>query len=313
MQNFIENNQENDFSLHTLKLKPDYDGKVIATLLCSLKNKNKQKCILYLHGFVDYFFHPHVCEKFHENNFDFYALDLRKYGRSLRPHQKPNYCEDISEYFEEITQAITIIKAKGNQDIYLLGHSTGGLIAAYYMNIGKQRNAIKGLILNSPFLAMPFPHRLSAGLYFSVHVLSKLFPNGKINGLPSAYGKSLHIDHDGSWEYNLAWKPLKGFPTYFKWAKAVMKAQYYLKKQSAITIPVLVLHASDSLKKKKVCPKAFHSDIVLNIKDIKRIAPYLGKHVKLTAIPNGIHDLFLSNPSVRAKAFDEMFEWLKQF
>jgi alpha-beta hydrolase superfamily lysophospholipase len=29
------------------------------------------------------FFHTHVAEKFNENNFDFYALDLRKYGRSL--------------------------------------------------------------------------------------------------------------------------------------------------------------------------------------------------------------------------------------
>jgi alpha-beta hydrolase superfamily lysophospholipase len=35
-----------------------------------------RKSVLYLHGYNDYFFHTHV-EKFNENNFDFYALDLR--------------------------------------------------------------------------------------------------------------------------------------------------------------------------------------------------------------------------------------------
>jgi alpha-beta hydrolase superfamily lysophospholipase len=50
----------------------------------------------------------HVAEKFNENNFDFYALDLRKYGRSLKK-SAPHYCKDIEEYFEEISIAISKI------------------------------------------------------------------------------------------------------------------------------------------------------------------------------------------------------------
>jgi alpha-beta hydrolase superfamily lysophospholipase len=54
---------------------------VIATLISSNRNLGDAG-VLYLHGYNDYF-HTHVAEKFNENNFDFYALDLRKYGRSL--------------------------------------------------------------------------------------------------------------------------------------------------------------------------------------------------------------------------------------
>jgi alpha-beta hydrolase superfamily lysophospholipase len=56
---------------------------VIATLISSNRNLGDRRSVLYLHGYNDYFFHTHVAEKFNENNFDFYALDLRKYGRSL--------------------------------------------------------------------------------------------------------------------------------------------------------------------------------------------------------------------------------------
>ena len=38
--------------------------------------------------------------------YDFYALDLRKYGRSLRPHQTPDYVDDLREYFDELDEAL---------------------------------------------------------------------------------------------------------------------------------------------------------------------------------------------------------------
>ena len=104
-------------------------------------------------GYIDYFFQSHLGAQFIANGFDFYALDLRKYGRSLLAHQHPNYCKDIAEYFEEITFAIRQIHESSNGDRFLLGHSTGGLIASNYMNDGQEKELIKGLILNSPFLA----------------------------------------------------------------------------------------------------------------------------------------------------------------
>ena len=58
-----------------------------------------------MHGFADYFFQTGYAEWWTERGYDFYALDLRKYGRSLRPHQTPNYVTDLREYFAELDAA----------------------------------------------------------------------------------------------------------------------------------------------------------------------------------------------------------------
>ena len=138
---------EKDYATEILELNPDYEGEVISVLISSNFNVGNRKSILYIHGYVDYFFQSHLGKRFNEAGFDFFALDLRKYGRALLDHQHPNYCRDISEYFEEISIAIKKIKSKSTS-LSLLGHSTGGLIASYYMNQGKEKGLVDGLILN---------------------------------------------------------------------------------------------------------------------------------------------------------------------
>ena len=61
--------------------------------------------MLHLHGFADYFFQTGYAEWWNERGYDFYALDLRKYGRSLRPHQTPNFVTDLRDYWPEIDEA----------------------------------------------------------------------------------------------------------------------------------------------------------------------------------------------------------------
>ena len=63
-----------------LEFQADYEGKVIATLIRKKAQKSTHKAVLYIHGFIDYFFQTEMAEKFNEQGFDFYALDLRKYG-----------------------------------------------------------------------------------------------------------------------------------------------------------------------------------------------------------------------------------------
>ena len=60
----------------------------------------------------------------------FYALDLRRYGRSLRPNQIPFWCTRLETYDEEIDASLEIIRRAYPQlPVLMLGHSTGGLIA----------------------------------------------------------------------------------------------------------------------------------------------------------------------------------------
>jgi alpha-beta hydrolase superfamily lysophospholipase len=77
------------------------------------------------------FFSDHLCEQFLEHGYDFFALDLRKCGRSIISPAQDNhrhYCHDIHEYDEEITLSIEhIIKQNNNKikKLILYGHSTG--------------------------------------------------------------------------------------------------------------------------------------------------------------------------------------------
>ena len=77
--------------------------------------------MLYLHGFVDYFFQTHLAEFFTARGMDFYALDLRRYGRSLRDDDIPYYTDDLAIYDEELNRSIEHIRAAGHSTIVAMG------------------------------------------------------------------------------------------------------------------------------------------------------------------------------------------------
>ncbi|MDX1774672.1 alpha/beta hydrolase [Oceanihabitans sediminis] len=300
---------EKDYSSQVLSLPPDYEGEVQAVLVASNYNTGNRKSILFIHGYVDYFFQAHLGEQFHRADFDFYALDLRKYGRALLKHQHPNYCKSIDEYFEEISMALRQIKSSSNS-VFLMGHSTGGLTASCYMNYGKEKNRVSGLILNAPFLDFNKTKIDKSISIFFAKLIASVSDYAKIDGVLSpAYAQSIHKDYYGEWDFNLAWKPIKGFSTYFKWVVAIARAQKRLEK-SDIQVPVLVMHSSRSIKISKFTKEAMYHDIVLNIEDIQRVGEKLGNKVTLIQIDDAVHDIFLSPKAVREEAFKKMFSWL---
>lgn len=304
---------EKDFIYQKIALEDDYEGATIATLISSQFNTNNRIPVLYIHGFIDYFFHPHLASEFHQNGCDFFALELRKYGHSLLPHQHPNYCQSISEYFEEISIAIQSLYDKSQKKILLMGHSTGGLITTRYMNRGEKRALVSGLLLNSPFLELNMPYLVRKVSPAVAKIISFTAPFSKLNNVLSpVYGQSVHKKYHGEWDYNLKWKPIHGFPTYFAWLFAVADAQRELKLNSSIAVPILVLFSSNSLSLKKYNAKAQIADTVLNVKQIQKRGIKLGENVTLIEIKEGMHDLFLSKKEVRNLAFLKLFEWISK-
>ena len=116
------------FEAKTLEFPADYDGAVVATLVRLPVGGAPRGAVLYVHGFVDYFFQRHMALRFAQEGYAFYALDLRKHGRSLLPHQHPCFCKRIDEYYPEITRALEEI----GEPALLAGHSTGGLVCSLY-------------------------------------------------------------------------------------------------------------------------------------------------------------------------------------
>lgn len=301
------------FEATVLPLGTADDGELVATLVRGMCDAPSRRAVLYVHGYLDYFFQSHVADAFNENGWDFYALDLRRYGRSLRAGHRPNYITDIAEYDEEIRTAIGIVREEeGHDTVVMLGHSTGGLIASLYAHRATgAASGVDALILNSPFLefAVPFPRSLSIPVAGALGAVVPWMSDSK--GFLPSYGQSLLAEHHGEWKYNTQWKPVRGFPIYFGWVRAIRKAHAVVHRGLRVECPVLLLHSSGSVKSTGAWDDAFlENDIVLDVVHMKRYGPRLGRDVTLHEVSHGMHDLFLSRPDVRAHAIDATLSWL---
>ena len=114
------------YTAETISLPDDEEGEVVATLVHRPSARPTTRAVLHVHGFADYFFQTAYAEWWTERGYDFYALDLRKYGRSIRPHQTPNYVGDLRDYFLELDEAWARGRTPTRRCV-LSGHSTGGL------------------------------------------------------------------------------------------------------------------------------------------------------------------------------------------
>lgn len=296
-------------TIQTINLQPDYEGKVTATLISKSSSEPSTNAILYIHGYVDYFFQNHMAQAFTTGGFNFYALELRKYGRSLLPHQHPNYARSIFEYYEEIDRAMEQLIADGNDKIIMVGHSTGGLVASMYASSGKYRGRITALELNSPFFEFNVSLLNRIGIV-TVTPFARIAPYSNLKGaLSPLYGESVNKNYKGEWDYNLEWKPINGFPSYLLWIRAIYKAQRMLHKGLDVQCPVLVMHSARSSWPKSWNEDIRITDIVLNVKDIKKYGKRLGSNVSFFEVPNGMHDLVLSRKDVRDKVLSYMVSW----
>lgn len=295
-----------------LQCAPDSEGAVIATLVERALENASAPAILYVHGFVDYFFHDHVADFFNQAGYAFYALDLRKYGRSLLPHQHPNFCASVSEYYEEISQALEIISKAGAADITLMGHSTGGLIVSLYAAEGERRDLIKRVVLNSPFLEFNESALLLKVVVPAASALGKYSPYSTMpKGLSPLYGQSLHASEKGEWQYNLEWKPIAGFPVYLGWVRAIHTAQRRLQRGLGVHLPVLLLQSDSSGSTTVWDEKSPTSDTVLNVAHMRAYGPAIGDKVTLVEIAGGMHDLYLSSPAIRTHALEVTLQWIE--
>jgi len=303
----------NGFEYTIINQPDDYEGQVVATVIrkqCSLPTT---KAVLYVHGFNDYFFQSEMAQQVNEKGFHFYALDLRKYGRSTLPHQKSNTMRSLTEYFADLDEALDIIQQEGNEQVLLSGHSTGGLLVTLYAaeRIGKEK--FEAVFCNSPFYDMNMPQYQKMLLIPFVAFIGKFFPNVLVPGKFSEYyGYSLHKEQKGEWEYNLNWKPHSIPSVNAGWINAIHQGHLVMKRGITIAKQILIMHSKKSIYSKKWSPSYFEGDAILNVNDIKKGAQkILASKLTIVEIEGGMHDLILSPIQVREKVYATLFEWLK--
>ncbi|MCP4134352.1 MAG: alpha/beta hydrolase [bacterium] len=322
----MKNDVLDGFMQETIELNDDYEGKTHAVLVSKKAKSKTKKAVLYIHGFADYFFNDKLAEVFIKAGYDFYSLDLRKYGRSLMDHQQPNHCKDLSEYFEEIDKAVSIIRERDGHSLLVLnGHSTGGLISSLYTHERRNDNLIDGLLLNSPWYDINedwFTKNIAIKL---LYLMGKLFPGSQSpKGLDPNYARSLHKDYniedkkerdiyeDGLWDFDTDWKSVGEFPVYNSFLRAVRIGQKKVQKGLDIKCPVFLLRSDKrGARVKNMESHYFVSDCVLNPEHMAKYIGGIGANVKQVVINDGLHDLALSPKSIRDKYFAEVTQWLK--
>lgn len=304
----------NDFKYTTIEQPNDYSGKVVSTLIKKETIIKGDRAILYVHGYNDYFFQKEMADTFITHGYNFYAIDLRKYGRSILKDQTKFEARSLDEYFEDIDSALYIIEEDCINNVILIGHSTGGLISAYYLSSKKDHEGIiKTLILNSPFLEFNLNSFQKEYLVPLVSSFSGVFPNISIpQNSNDAYAQSLLRNYHGEWDYNTSWKlPLSPDVT-SGWIGAIYKAQRKLQIDANINIPILLMRSDRSIYGEQWTSDFNRGDAVLNVDDISKYGRKLGSNVNEVVVKEGLHDLVLSHKPIRDALYKYILNWLNK-
>ena len=285
-------------------------GRVVATLVKRPADAPTGKAVLHVHGFCDYFFQTSYAEWWTSRGYDFYALDLRKYGRSLLPHQTPNFVHDLADHFRELDEAWSRITTRdGHDEVVLSAHSTGGLTVPLWVR--ERAIPAAGIVLNSPWFDLQGPAWQRTWGTSLIQAVGRLAPMAVMpRNVSGTYGRSLHRDFEGEWDFDLAWKPADSFPVRFGWISAIRRGHAAVHRGLGLTMPILVLSSARSGTAATVDETARSTDLVLDVEQIRQWAPSLGDDVTSVAIEGGLHDLSLSREDARTRFYDAIGDWL---
>jgi alpha-beta hydrolase superfamily lysophospholipase len=302
--------------------------------------------VLYLHGWSDYFFNTELASFWHQLGVAFYALDVHNHGRNLRIGEPDpadaaaddssgadpgartvgggdlaGYASDLRDYDDEIATAMAAVRqdsaarlglAEADIALTLMGHSTGGLVAALWAN--RNPGAVKALVLNSPWLEM---HRSSLVRRAAARVLdplSRLKPEAEIK-LPARgfYWRTISSTAEGEWDLDPGLRPPFAFPVRAGWLSAIWHGQAEVDKGLAIAVPILVLTSARSVYGPLWHEDMKAADAVLDVGTMAASAVKLGSSVTVERIEAALHDIFLSPPEVRADAYARLERWAKAY
>ncbi|WP_194793077.1 alpha/beta hydrolase [Raineyella fluvialis] len=271
----------------------------------------RRPAVLYIHGWNDYFFQTHLADFWVGLGYDFYAVDLRRYGRALRPGQLFGYITDLDEYAAEIDAAVTVIRADGHDTLVLMGHSTGGLTAALYADT--HPGVFTAVVLNSPWLELSGNLLLRQVVSRLVSGVARMAPTSILPIVDQGfYRRTILAAEAGEWDFDTEWKRLNA-PIRLGWGRAIIRAHERVAAGLHIDVPVLVLCSARSVQGRTWSEEMAQADTVLDADGVAHRAPDLGRHVTVVRISGGLHDLVLSAPPVRAEFFRTVETWVAAY
>lgn len=272
---------------------------------------------MYVHGYNDYFFQKELAEKADSAGYAFFAIDLHYCGRSLMPGDARGDMRNMREFFAELDYAVELARVitKERADslpMVLMGHSQGGLLAAFYAD-HRPEEKFAALVLNSPFFDFNFNWLVRNLAIPVVSEIAMYLPDFSIgsSGNPN-YAYSLDKKYYGEWLYNTEWKSESRPEQFLGWVRAIHKAQQELHRGFHINSPTLVMHGDCTEKGEEWSENYMRCDGVLDVEHIEKWAPKVGPNVKTETVAGGLHDLFLSRKAVRDEAYAKAFRFIDE-
>lgn len=272
----------------------------------------RRRAVMFLHGWSDYFFNAELARFWDGQGFEFFALDMHNHGRSLQPDTHGGYVADLENYDAEIGAAIGMISASGPQAplaLALMGHSTGGLVAALW--VSRNPGVVSQLVLNSPWLEMHGSSLVRRAAWAMVEPLARLRPEAVLR-LPERgfYWRSISSSAEGEWSLDDNYRPPMAFPVRAAWLSAVLAGHAKVARGLGIDIPILVLISGASENGMIWTEAMRRTDAVLDVNVIATRALSLGRSVSVERIDGALHDVFLSRAEVRADAYRRLARWI---
>lgn len=278
-----------------------------------LPSPGHRRAVLFLHGWSDYFFNVDLARFWSSAGYDFYALDMHNHGRSLRPESPGGYVSDLADYDAEMEMACRLIRQEGvTRPLTLMGHSTGGLVAALWAS--RHPEAVSQLILNSPWLEMHGSALVRRAASSMVGPVARFRPEAVLR-LPERgfYWRTISSSADGEWSLDDRYRPPMAFPVRAGWLSAVLAGHTKVARGLNIEVPILVLLSRGSANGLFWSEEMRRTDAVLDVNVIAARALTLGRTVTVERIEGALHDVFLSPAAVRADAYARLSRWLRAY
>ena len=117
----------------------------------------------------------------------------------------------------------------------------GGLVASLWADARRGEGLVDALVLNSPWFDLRGSWFERTVLTRVLDVVGRVAPHLVVGKLGPFYGRALHEGTGGEWAYDLAWKPLDGFPARAGFARTVRRGHARVARGLAIDFPVLLL------------------------------------------------------------------------
>lgn len=276
------------------------------------------QAVLYLHGWSDYFFNAELARFFTGLGVHFYALDLHNHGRSLREGAVGGYVRRLADYDDEVRLARRMVAenvaADGADDVAvaIMGHSTGGLIAALWA--ARNPGLVSHLILNSPWLETHGGALVRRSVRPIVHPLARLIPERRMR-VPARtfYWRTISDQAQGEWRLDPRLRPPGSFPIRMGWLDGILEGQAQVARGLALPVPVLVLLSTRSLNGPVWREDMARADVVLDVNALAHRALSLGPRVSVERISGALHDVLLSPRPVRNDAYARLRQWIRGY